>query len=387
MRFYLRHNYKALGRILDDAVADGEVRAAELTITTLCKQLESELGSGDWAPAEEEAAEIMIDRAVAGYGRRFRALLDACPAAFGALTQLTMETMENSGSDLRAILTTCTRLEKLSLDSCRPKFAAGLWRVRHARLREITISLCHFVGVDLAWLPRLEHFVLFGWFWTTREPVSFGHVPRLTKVKLANNACNPGQRTPLKLSHILRNIAISHLHLNFDGADIWVQPEISRRLTDVFCNLRSLNICNVHRQCGLTWTMFLLQSAQHLQRLYIDLVDHECAEQAARKKVPWEVDAGFKHYSLVSVMILGFLSVDETMMVEFILCLVETAVILEEICISEDPNAYLCERCGCTEPQGESRFPQTDQDKDAFSKRIKEGRSTATFKMHIQSIK
>ncbi|WVZ94729.1 hypothetical protein U9M48_040593 [Paspalum notatum var. saurae] len=368
MRFFLRHNYMSLGRLLDGAVAGGKVSAAELTVSTTCR-----LDRDDHHETE---------RALAGYGRRFRALFDACLAAFGALTWLTVEKMRHATCDLRDILTTCTRLEKLSLSQCGPAHGK-IWQVRHARLTDITIYLCSMYGVDFIWLPRLERLTFQGWFWTTNKLVSFGHVPRLTTVTLSNDDDCNGDQT-LQLSHIFANTSISDLRLNFRGSNIWVQPESPRRLTDIFCNLKNLKIRNVHEECGLTWIMFLLQSALHLQELYIKLMGHDCSE-GTRKKVPWEMDTSFKHSSLAKVTIIGFYNTQETTIVTFIHHLVEAAVNLEEIYIREDATASLCEVCGYAQHDG-SRFPRTDEDKDTFRKRINDdGRSTTTtFKMHIQ---
>lgn len=135
MRFYLRHNYLSLGRLLDDAVASGKVRAAELTITTTRRSFPDN--------DEEYDDPESTRRALVGYGRRFMTLFDACPAAFGALTQLTLETMRHCGSRpdlLGDILATCTMLEKLCLRLCRLGDGER-WCVRHARLKDIRIDL------------------------------------------------------------------------------------------------------------------------------------------------------------------------------------------------------------------------------------------------------
>lgn len=199
---------------------------------------------------------------------------------------------------------------------------------------------------------------------------------------------------------------------------IWVQPETSRCLTHVFSRLKNLKIRNVHEECGLAWTMFLLQCAPHLEQLYIkvrtsvyisihvdfqcsketnswntytalfarsgllQLTEHDCKESTG-KNVPWEVATGFKHYSLARVTIVGFYRTEETI-VAFIRQLVEAAVNLEEICMREKAP-FCCVFCGQTEPPTGSRFPRTEQDKDAFTNRITDGRSAATVKIHIQS--
>jgi len=113
-------------------------------------------------------------------------------------------------------------------------------------------------------------------------------------------------------------------------------------------------------------------------------MEHDC-EEFARKNVPWEVDTSFKHYSLARVTILGFYRTEETI-VAFIHHIVEAAVNLEEIRIRENV-AFRCVICGHMEPPAGSRFPQTNQDRDTFRKRIinDDGRSTAaTVKIYIQ---
>ncbi|CAO2205522.1 unnamed protein product [Urochloa humidicola] len=221
-------------------------------------------------------------------------------------------------------------------------------------------------GVNLLWLPRLERFAFQGWSSTTHRLVSFGHVPRLATVTLSNDI-GDGQQT-LKLSGILANTCLSDLRLNFEGDNIWIQPETSRRLTNAFCNLKTLKIRNVHHECGLTWIMFLLQSAPQLQELYIKLMDHDCVE-CARKNVAWEVAPSFKHHNLAMVTILGFYSTEETI-VTFIRHLVKAAVNLKKICIRENAASF-SELCGHTELQAASRFPRTYEDMDTFRKKNK----------------
>ncbi|KAJ1266877.1 hypothetical protein BS78_07G013400 [Paspalum vaginatum] len=386
MRFYLRHSYWSLGRLLDGAVAGGKVHAVELTLTTTCREprYDSEL----------------TKRALARYGLRFRHLFDACPAAFGALTRLKVERMSHDDrpNELGDILAACTRLEKLSLVWCSD---LGLgqpngggeddqerWEVRHARLTDITIYCCAIDAVDLVWVPRLERFSFTDWRVpeAQQDLITFGHVPRLTTVALSNNAFSCERA--IRLSRTLANTALTDLRLNFYGGNIWVQPEIPRRLANIFCNLKKLKIRNAHKAYGLTWAMFLLESAPHLQELYIKVMDHDCNEHARKKMPCWEVASSFKHYNLARVTILVFYSVEETTVVAFIRHLVEVAVNLEELSIRENPAASVsCKSCGTRSPGGSS-FPRTDQEKDAFRKRINGGRSAtaAALKIHIEPI-
>ncbi|TVU43734.1 hypothetical protein EJB05_10224, partial [Eragrostis curvula] len=360
MSFYLRHNYMSLGRLLNDAVAGGKVRAVELTISTTCKVM----SGGPKA----------IDRALLGYGRRFRAFFGGCPAAFGGLTRLTIKTMALGEPELNDVLAACTRLEFLSLE----EFVAGrpwLWRVRHARLADLRITFGRFREVHLVWLPRLERVAYrYSGLLHSRQPLSFGHVPRLTTLVMSDHFLT-GSRT-VKLSHILANTAVQELRLNFGGEDIWVQPEPPKRLTDTFRNLNYLKVCNIHEKCGLSWTMFLIHAAPLLKELYIKLWDHECNRQRlpAVKNEPWDVVTDFKHYSLTRIVIKGFY---EDTLVTYLRHLVQVAVNLEVIRIYENAT---CEDCDAER----TGFPRMDEDRERLIKRITDGGSSHN-KIHMVS--
>ncbi|CAL5004554.1 unnamed protein product [Urochloa decumbens] len=363
------------GDLFDDCDTGGEeedddVAAADYVLSEagdkMVRVATALLASRSPAPANAADAHVIA-----------RNLFDACPAAFGALKQLTIESVKLGKHDFPDILDTCTRLEKLYLFNCFPG-PGGLWQVRHERLTDIRISLCGIHGVSLEWVPRLEQFAFQGWFWTTHQLLSFGHVPCLTTVTLSHDIAHLEET--LKLSRIMANTAVKDIRLNFRGNNIWVQPESSRRLTDLFRNLTNLKIRNVHHKCGLSWTMFLLQSAPHLQELYIKLTDHECG--VVKKNVDWEVPIGFKHYTLARITILGFYSTEETV-VTYIRHLLQAAINLEEIDMRE--NATYCEICGHMEPKAGSRFPRTDEDKETFRKRITTNGRSAIFKICIRS--
>lgn len=116
------------------------------------------------------------------------------------------------------ILGTCTRLEKLSLSCCGPELR-GVWRLQHARLKDIRIFLCFVASINLVWLPRLEHFTLDCWFSTRDGLVSLGYVPRLTTFNLSGDIACTEQN--LKLSRILaNNTALADLRLDFNGNNV-----------------------------------------------------------------------------------------------------------------------------------------------------------------------
>ncbi|TVU43726.1 hypothetical protein EJB05_10214, partial [Eragrostis curvula] len=356
MRFPLRHNYMLLGRLLDNAIAGGKVHAVELTIFTTCA-LEIDYDDDD--------QKRKAFRAMVGYGRRFRALFEGCPATFGGLTSLTMENMTVREAVLDDILTTCTRLELLCLEACDAGRRTTLWRLRHARLADLRISYCLFGAVHLVWLPRLERFA---YRYSGFQTLSFGHVPHLTALTISDNHVAEGPTVDLR--QILANTAVKDLRLNLGGKDIWVQPEAPEGLTDVFRHLNYLKLRNVYEQCSLSWIMFLLQAAPFLKELYIKLWDHECNMQRGENKncfpivkmnVPWDAATNFKHSSLTRITIQGFYSTED-ILVTYIRRLVRATVNLEEIRVRK--NAA-CEYCDAAR----TGFPQTDEEKERFIKR------------------
>ncbi|CAO2176513.1 unnamed protein product [Urochloa humidicola] len=372
MTMPLRYNYMSIGRLLDDAVADGKVRTAELTVCSM---------------ADSDGAFPGIELLVR-YRRRLLRLCRGCPAAFGALTRLVLSKVGVQRlRHLGEILRVCTELETMSMDACgvlagKPQ---GIWMLRHGRLADFRIINCGgFEGVVLDWLPRLERFAYKDSVINTQQPLSFGHVPRLKTLSISKtlrSSCSV-----LRLSEVLANTAVSDLRLNFRGANIWVKPEAEKRFnTRIFNNLKHLRIRNVHQECGLSWTMFLLQVAPNIKELYIKLWDHECDMQhfengsyvpIEKKNVPWEVPVNFKHYNLTRLTILGFYNTGDGI-VTYLRSLVQSAVNLEEIHIRE--NAA-CKKCGATPGIGPS-FPRTDKDKDTLRDRISGDHQPTSFKI------
>ncbi|CAL5009551.1 unnamed protein product [Urochloa decumbens] len=366
--FLLRSNYMSIGRLLDDAMATGKACAIEMDISIT------------YDPTDDDDV-VHVTSVLLAYGRRFRTLFDGCPAAFGGLTRLVMENMVLRSRDFHDIFAACTRLETLSLRYCHA-VPLGLWQVRHARLAELTVAYCGFFrGIDLAWLPRLERFTCRGWL--MRPRMSFGHVPLLTTITLSNRR---GVGEPaLKLSQILANTAVTDLRLNFGGQDIWVKPEVPKRFKKIFRNLKHIKIRNVHEDCGLSWISFLLQASPWLKELHIKLWDHECSVQrdededcfAAKKtNVPWVVAAGFKHYCLTRVTILGIHDTGEKV-VAYIRNLVKAAVNLQEIHMRKNTP---CNECGVA---GEE-FPRTNEERHSLRQRVSGGEPVG-FKICIQS--
>ncbi|CAO2190100.1 unnamed protein product [Urochloa humidicola] len=359
--FLLRRNYMSIGRLIDDAMATGKARAVELDVSTTYYP-------EDYTDDMDHNINVML-----AYGRRFRTLFDGCRTAFEGLTRLAMKNMHLRRGDLDDILTACTWLETMSLQD----FGAGPrvpWRVRHGWLAELSVTNCTFEsGIDLAWLPRLQRFTYR--IWWTRPRMSFGHVPRLATVTLSNSRA-VGEPI-LRLSEILANTALTDLHLNFKGQDIWVKPECPKRFANMFSSLKRVKIRNLHENCGLSWISFLLQVSPSLKELHIKLVrDCECEMQEenednfATKKtnVPWEVAPGFKHYGLTRVTIMGLHSTGESIVVAYLRRLAEAAVNLEEIrCVGT--TDMLCDECGAVG----TGFPRTDQERDSLRQRISGG--------------
>ncbi|CAL4907668.1 unnamed protein product [Urochloa decumbens] len=370
MSFLLRHNYKSVGRLLDDAVASGKVRHLELQISTTYWLYESD---------DDETYTATL-RAMLRYGRpRLRTLLDSCPAVFGGLTRFALEyTRLLNPDELTEILNACPKLEALSL-----VFAGSVsrgkcpWSVRHARLSDVSFTCCNFYpGLNLAWLPRLERCTFEEWNYygaaaEQNQPLTFGHVPCLQTLTMSNTLRH--DERVVVLSQILANTAVADLCLDFNGRDIWVKPETPKRFNNIFGNLQHLKIHNVHQECGLTWTMFLLQAAPSLKELCIKPWDHECEMSnytpttIKKKNVAWEVAADFKHYNLTQLTILGFYSTGEAI-VAYLQYLAQAAVNLQEIHMYENEP---CDECSDTPAGiGTTRIPQTEKDKDPLRESI-----------------
>uniref|UniRef100_A0ACD5ZHN6 Uncharacterized protein n=1 Tax=Avena sativa TaxID=4498 RepID=A0ACD5ZHN6_AVESA len=257
------------------------------------------------------------------------------------------------------------RLEFLRLDNCDMGFRS-LLTVEHPRLCELEIVRCNFERVDLNWLPELTTLTLVSWM-SLDDPLSFGYVPLLHTVSISNTARS--WHKMLKLSEFLGKATISNLHLGFQSEKIWVKPQDPKELSQVFSELRLLNLAAISEECDLRWTLFVLQGAPSLEELCIRVCDclqvrdeeerrkHEFSEERKDTGAKWEA-SDFKHHKLSVLRIFGFQS--KLKFLDYITTVMEAAVNLKDIYLHEKPACE--EKCAYIRQRGD-RFPKSGRQK------------------------
>jgi hypothetical protein len=146
------------------------------------------------------------------YAKRFNMCLGDCPAAFSGLTCMSLSNMRFAGQlDIPNILSTCKRLEHLRLSHCDSGIGSVLM-VEHDQLLELIVDQGVFAAVHLYDVPKLQHLTFTAWWYSA--PLTFGHVPQLSKLSLGKRG-----RTLTKTIHLSRLLAnvpsIRNLHLDF----------------------------------------------------------------------------------------------------------------------------------------------------------------------------
>ncbi|CAO2040129.1 unnamed protein product [Urochloa humidicola] len=310
------------------------------------------------------------------YGQQLMSLFRVCPNAFGGLTRLKLENVSLNEPDLPIIFSVCKRLEFLRLDNCDMGILSSL-EVEHPRLAELEIDDCRFDRVHLKWLPKLT-MLTFEWWISQQDPLSFGYVPLLRSLSLANIGLS--YHKMLKLSDFLDNVRISSLQLNFKSEKIWILPEGPKELLPVFQKLRVVDLVNISEECDLDWTMFVLQGAPSLEELHITVRDHFCetmedeevraqfAYSTEKKGVDWEgATPDFKHHKLVVLKIFGFRPEDKFLM--YVRSVIKAAVNLKDIFLF---NKLVCEMCKHDVPRA-SRSPWPKKQRFSLRNRITSG--------------
>uniref|UniRef100_A0ACD5YWI8 Uncharacterized protein n=1 Tax=Avena sativa TaxID=4498 RepID=A0ACD5YWI8_AVESA len=347
MQLYLGDGSIRIGRTVANAITK-KIGVAEFTILT----------------GKEGKRCTRADRIA--YGRQINSFINDCPEAFIFLTRLKLENLRLGESDFfPKIFRICKQLEFLHLDNCDSGYRS-LLVVEHPRLRELDIFRSDFERVDLNWLPELTTLTFSSWM-SLHDPFSFGHVPLLHTVSIRNTALS--WHKMLKLSELLGKANVSNLHLGFEREKIWVKPEDPRELSQVFNKLRIVNLAAISKECGLTWTMFVLQGAPYLKELCIRVCD--CLgiwDQDKRKKLRFseerkEADAkweasDFKHRNLSVLRIFGFQSEDK--FVDYARAVMKAAVNLKDIYLHEKPACKV--ECKYIR-RGSDRYPDSMMEK------------------------
>ncbi|XP_020199628.1 uncharacterized protein [Aegilops tauschii subsp. strangulata] len=299
LRFYLGDESVGIVRAVDDAMARG-CSIAKATFVILGEKMDIQC----------------TDEDLAGHAARFLSCLDACPRAFAGLTALHVESVKLGQSDINNLLGTWGRLKSLSLLNCDSGRDTALV-VQHPRIAVLKLVTCG--TIQLRWLPELVKLTCECWL-PSRDPLLFGHVPRLRTLALATN-CTSDYKI-LRLSELLDK-----------NATLWIQPEAPKQLAPRLSNLRILNLQKIPEECGIKWTFFLLDAAPLLEELDIEVSNHQCnpledemlRERLVCKKtfIEWE-PSDFKRYNLAVLTIYGFRP--EKMFMGYITRIMEVAI-------------------------------------------------------------
>lgn len=306
------------------------------------------------------------------YAEQFSVFVADCPDAFAGLTRLQLQNLRFRESDILNILSTCKRLESLSLFECDAGIMSVL-HVEHAQLIELDITYGEFKTVELDCLPNLQRMTYDNWP-CDENPLVLGFVPQLSKLSLANVGVS---HKTLMISQLLANVpAVSDLYLDFRSEKIWIQPECRRVLAPVLGQLRFVNLDSLPEECDIAWTMFLLEAAPAVEDLCITVWDHKCGRESQKsysKKmdVKWEPSApNFKHKNLAKLTIYGF-QWDGNFM-GYIRRVMEAAVNIKEVSLHD---RKVCKLCADRFPHIEVRpstYPRSCEEKESLRKKITE---------------
>ncbi|KQJ87801.1 hypothetical protein BRADI_4g13590v3 [Brachypodium distachyon] len=358
-RFVLRHyDCLSIGKSFARAMATQKVEKAEIEIM-------AEKSNKDCASAD-----------LIRFAKLFNTFLGACPDAFAGLTRLWLQNMRFGEEDIPNMLSTCKRLESLRFSFCDTGICSRL-KLQHDQLVELEIDYGHFEIIDLSCLPKLQRVSYNNWFPYEDHPLSFGFVPRLSKISLyKTGVCSD---RALVLSRLLATfLSLSELHLDFRSEKIWVLPECPKLLVPLLGKLRLVNLDNLPEGCDIAWTMFILEAAPSLKELCITVWDHCMEIDKERRKarglcdkanVEWKPSASdFKHKNLAKLTIYGFLPDDNFM--RYIRRVLEAAVNIKEISLH---NKKVCEDCSGLDPKinvCSARYPQSDEERKHVMKEL-----------------
>ena len=243
--------------------------------------------------------------------------------------------------------------------------------VEHARLVELVITFGEFKTVVLDCLPKLQRMTYNHWP-CDENPLVLGFVPQLWKLSLAN--ANLSGKI-LNLSKLLANApTVSDLYLDFVSEKIWVQPECPKVLAPVLAKLRFLNLDQHPEECDISWTMFVLEAAPHVEELCITVWDHKCRMESQKSlseisDVKWEPsDPRFKHKNLARLIIYGFQSDDN--FTGYVGRVIQAAVNIREVSLHDRKG---CEFCAEKFPHMEVRpssYPRITEEVELLRKKM-----------------
>ncbi|XBH74595.1 hypothetical protein VPH35_101513 [Triticum aestivum] len=258
---------------------------------------------------------------------------------------------------------------------------AGLgipWKIDapNSKLRVLEFDICSFGIIKFVCLPELEKL---DWdYWGPHDtPLSFGSVPSLRELVLSN--CVGVNQHAFKLSDLLYGATGIHtLTLDFEGENIWLQPEIEE-LTSAFSKLRKLFILGVFVEFDLVWITAFLEAAPSVEMLHIAVYENACKVRnesiyPERTNPHWELDFhGFKNMLLTELKTLGFRPLEQQL--AFIRAVLERAPNLQTVVLNKDNKG--CEHCDAITHNVPTRpaFPKNKEERHMVARRVSDGTS------------
>jgi hypothetical protein len=92
-------------------------------------------------------------------------------------------------------------------------------QIEHDQLVELVVHSGKFERIELTFVPKLQRVSYYNWF-SCEDPLSFGFVPRLSKLSLTKDGTRLRKKT-LELSQLLTNVpSITALHLDFQSEKV-----------------------------------------------------------------------------------------------------------------------------------------------------------------------
>uniref|UniRef100_A0ACD5X6N6 Uncharacterized protein n=1 Tax=Avena sativa TaxID=4498 RepID=A0ACD5X6N6_AVESA len=359
LKIYLINTFLCeVGPLIGDAVDSGLLKDLDLSILDENSILEC---------SEED----MLHRA-----QQIDAFFSAYPSVPHCLTKLFLHNADFDKLDMHHVMFDCCKqLKHLILLNCQTG-ADSLFKIDapNSNLCVLEIHKCRFEIIEVVCLPKLEKFSWDTWV-GEYAPVAFGYVPSLGELELSCGAeCDQRE---FKLSELLDGVTGIHtLTLDFQGENIWLQPEIEE-LFIAFNKLKKLSIRGIFVEFDILWTMAFLVAAPSIEILHIEVWEHACEVGDARldssldRRTPqWEMRfEGSKNRLLKELEFTGFRSLEQQF--TFIRSVLERSPNLHKIVLRGDEQCKYCD--ALEESLRPSKFPKKEDEQEMVVKRIRYG--------------
>ncbi|RLN40864.1 putative F-box/LRR-repeat protein [Panicum miliaceum] len=298
-----------IGKIVCDAIDNGEVKSLELALPTVKISL--------------ECCEMDMVR----YAKSIVYFFEASTNLFRHITRLFLHNARFDELQMHRLLNSCEQLQYLVLNNCDTGDQSVLKTdTPNSKITYLKLFSCCFEKVEFLCLPKLPELHYDLWY-SMNSPFSFGIVPCLEKVRLVSSMGN--DQSGFKLSELLHGADEIHaLTLDFLG------DETS------FNNLSNLFIHGIYAKFGLSWTLTLLEAAPFLKTFGIKVCDHVCTEKNrrlfAKRTNPWQKNKKLnrsRHLHLTRLEFGGFMAVKKHL--QFVRAVMNYASSLETILLED----------------------------------------------------